>query len=519
MAGKILGIEIRSRLTRVVELDAKKGNPKIYGHCCFDTPEGTIVDGDLVYSQDFAELLKENLKKNHITSRKAVFVVNSSRIAVREVQIPFVKQKRIRGMILANASEYFPVDISQYELGIRMMDTIEEEGKKKYHLALLAMPRDIVETHQKLAAAAGLTFMGMDYEGNSMVRAALYEKGEELCAYVNIDEDSAMVVVCENQKVKLQRTVKYGVAEAMEQLREQGLGEEGTFLDTLVYANKQNCLDSEITESLEPLIGSIERILTYFTSQNNNRSLEQVYVLGIGAKICGLPGLLETELGYPVRTVTELGEKVSLSPGKKESFSVVEYVTCISGATQPIFQGEFLEQKAVQNKGEGEANEPKGIRTACISCGVMVAAAVVLAAYPLVQGMLLQDRRAQLEQQIAAYGSIQLQYDSCEQAKAELKELQQLLRSTDHHTERLVTFIEELEKKMPAEINTLTLSASPDGISMTVRVSSKTAAARVLSELRTFNSIYVEPTASELTDTVEELGQHTVEMIVTCNYQ
>lgn len=517
MAGKILGIEIRSRLTRVVELDVKKGCPKIYGYCCFDTPEGTIEDGDLVYSQSFADLLRENLKKNHIISRKAVFIVNSGRIAVREVQIPFVKQKRIRSMILANASEYFPVDISQYEIGIRMLDTIEEGEKKQYRLNLLAMPQDIMKAHQKLAEAAGLTFVGMDYEGSSMVQAALKEKSEQLCAYVNIDEDSAMVVVCENQKVRLQRTVKYGVAEVLDRLRERESGAQETLLDTLVYASRQDCLDSEITEALEPLIGNIERILAYFTSQNNNRSLEQVYVSGIGAKICGLSKLMEAELGYPVGTMASLGEKVSLSLSKQEDFSTVAYVTCIGGALHPVFQGEFFETKAAQEK--GEADPKKGIRTAAICCVVMVTAALALTAIPLVQGRLLQKRKAELEQQIAAYGSIQLQYDSCEQAKAELTELQQLLASTERRTEQLVAFIEELEQKMPAEINTLTLSAAPDGITMTVRVGSKAAAAKVLAELRTFHSIYVEPSATEVSDTVEELGQHTVEMIVTCNYQ
>lgn len=517
MAGKILGIEIRSRLTRVVELDAKKDSPKIYGYCCFETPEGTIEDGDLVYSQSFAELLKENLKKNHIITRKAVFIVNSGRIAVREVKIPFVKQKRIRGMILANASEYFPVDISQYELGIRMLDTIEEGDKKQYRLNLLAMPKDIMTTHQKLAAAAGLNFVGIDYEGSSMVQAALHEKSEALCAYVNIDEDSAMVVVCEDQKVKLQRTVKYGVAEAMERLREREEGARGTFLETLVYANKQDCLDSEIIEALEPLIGNIERILTYFTSQNNNRSLEQVYVLGIGARIRGFSKLLEAQLGYPVRTMTSLGEKISLSLSKKEDFSTVEYVTCIRGAMQPIFQGELLEVRSAQNK--GEEDEPKGIRTAVICCVVMVVAAIALTAYPLVQGRMLQTKKAELERQIAAYEPIRLEYESCEQAKAKLQELQNLLASTHHQAEQLVAFIGELEQKMPAEINTLTLSAAPDGITMNVRVGSKTAAAKVLAELRTFTSIYVEPSTSEVSDTVEELGQHTVEMIVSCTYR
>ena len=45
MANRVLGIEIGENLTRVVEIDYKAKNPKIYNMFGFPTPPGMINDG------------------------------------------------------------------------------------------------------------------------------------------------------------------------------------------------------------------------------------------------------------------------------------------------------------------------------------------------------------------------------------------------------------------------------------------------------------------------------------------
>ncbi len=44
MANRVLGIEIGENLTRVVEIDYKAKNPKIYNMFGFPTPPGMIND-------------------------------------------------------------------------------------------------------------------------------------------------------------------------------------------------------------------------------------------------------------------------------------------------------------------------------------------------------------------------------------------------------------------------------------------------------------------------------------------
>lgn len=58
-------------------------------------------------------------------------MAGSSRIASREVRIPFVKKNRIQSIIQENATDYFPIDISGYVLSYSMIDIESKEARDR----------------------------------------------------------------------------------------------------------------------------------------------------------------------------------------------------------------------------------------------------------------------------------------------------------------------------------------------------------------------------------------------------
>ncbi len=95
MAAKAISIEIGYSLTRVCEVDYKTKSHKIYKSFAIPTNEGMINDGVLTVSPAFVENLKNALSVNRMKAKQVVFTITSSRIASREVVIPFVKENRI----------------------------------------------------------------------------------------------------------------------------------------------------------------------------------------------------------------------------------------------------------------------------------------------------------------------------------------------------------------------------------------------------------------------------------------
>ena len=131
MAGKVLSIEVGYSFTKVCELDYKTKKPKIYNSFVLPTPEGTLADGMITVDDGFVALFKNKLAEKGIKTKAAVFTVSSSKIASREVKIPYCKENRIGDLVRANLADYFPIDVSQYMVAHSVLE-VEGVAKEAY---------------------------------------------------------------------------------------------------------------------------------------------------------------------------------------------------------------------------------------------------------------------------------------------------------------------------------------------------------------------------------------------------
>ena len=104
MAGKVLSIEIGYLFTRVCEVDYKSKTPKVYKRFTVPTLQGVMNDGTIEPDSHYMEGLRSGLREFGIKSKQVVFTLASTKIATREVVVPYVKENRIGTMVKANAS-------------------------------------------------------------------------------------------------------------------------------------------------------------------------------------------------------------------------------------------------------------------------------------------------------------------------------------------------------------------------------------------------------------------------------
>lgn len=216
MANRVLCIEIGNRMTHVVETDFKVKEPKIYKSFSFQTPDNLFKEETLADVLPFKERLDAGLEEHKIKTRKAVFVLASSRIASRDVVIPHVKENRIRTLLYANSAEYFPVDLEKYQLSYRLLDEVEEEGEQKYKLMVLAVPNEMIDAYKSLAKVCLLTLVDLDYIGNAATQLLEKNIKNDLYAAVRLEEDTTMITIVRENKIELQRTFPYGIADVIQ---------------------------------------------------------------------------------------------------------------------------------------------------------------------------------------------------------------------------------------------------------------------------------------------------------------
>ena len=520
MANRVLCIEIGNRMTHVVETDFKVKEPKIYKSFSFQTPDNLFKEETLADVLPFKERLDAGLEEHKIKTRKAVFVLASSRIASRDVVIPHVKENRIRTLLYANSAEYFPVDLEKYQLSYRLLDEVEEEGEQKYKLMVLAVPNEMIDAYKSLAKVCLLTLVDLDYIGNAATQLLEKNIKNDLYAAVRLEEDTTMITIVRENKIELQRTFPYGIADVVQAVQKSGhFGEEIDFYETLEKMRKENVLSLEeeeiqedITEGFRAITGNVSRVMNFYSSNHAGAEMENIVLYGTGADICGMEQYLSDELSIPV-SGESLREALPQEKGNTGDYYPLMYLTCVGAAVNPMkFRLEDEKEVAEKKKEHKQIHiEPKNFFGIC----VVVSLVLLLAVVPYYGYLKMGVHKLQKERSEKQY--LADEYKEYNQAKTEYEKIENLYQETTTTSEGIGDFIDELEKNMPSDILVRSITSNSESVTMDIRVSSKREAAKVVDELSGFESIS-DVQVESLEETKSETNQSYVDFMVVCTY-
>lgn len=521
---KILSIEIGVDVTHVLEMDYRVKNPKVYRSFSFQTPVGVIGEAGVRKSEEFRTALHKLLDANKIKTRKTLFVVNSGKIASREVLIPMIKENRIKDFLNTNSADFFPVDLSRYQLVYRNEGVVQQDTVKKRKLYVFAVPGDLVQSYEELADFCSLELTALDYVGNSIFQMMHKAVGNNICCSVKLDNNVTMITIINQGMVVLQRTVFYGFEEVEKVVVDSGLFPKEQYPAAMDILQQTDCLDAnqaapedavnamraEAVEALRPMIGNIRRVLDYYQSRNNGAEVKECFLIGNGAYIKGLDRLMSMELNLPVH----LQEKDVLN-GFRTSGGRLDamYEACYGAAIQPLdfVFGSAQTAKIIEEKKKRELLAAKLIGLLCVAC------AVILLALSGVQRIALSHELNTLNKQKDELKYIQDIYNAYVDTKSQYDDVTKMNGKTETVSDALADAIEEMEEKFPSGVKVTSLTSNGEGISMDIEVSTKEEAAKILQNLATFDA-FRSVTTNGITESTDENGKITVTFSVMCTY-
>lgn len=574
MAEKVLSIEMGNALTKVIETEIGTKSPRVYNSFVVTTPEGMLKDGIVDADDEFVNTFLRMLTVKRIKTRKAVFTISSSKIATREARIPYCKEGKIKDLVRANLSDYFPIDGSQYMfshsvIGVeyeskdddnKIEDKAEESkqpltkkeqveaelasgtakvsGKNAkrgkaigYKLLLLAAPRQLIQSYDKLAQSIGLQIVSIDYNGNSIYQAAKDECRDGVQLIVKVDEKATLLMVLEDGATTLNRTIPYGVDEAI-----KGLMKTDIFGDTKDYEKAVNvaraknvlmpsfdecdpddskeefAVRSELTLTLRSLAGGIIRVIDYYNANHNQRPVEKMLITGLGADFTGLDVLLTSEIGLKIRDITRVAGMDIDRIFRGSTYS--EFVGCIGAVLAPIdFYPESAEEETRgKEKGVDAMMVAWLIFAACIVVGV---ALVVLAILPYKDAEEKNKKyKDTIEKLQPAYDKF-LEYKELENDVAYVESLD---KATINRNEDFVEFLEALENNMPQTFMVNGISATSGSVTVDATVGSKEEVAAAIYSMKQIDGfVSVETTSvSELQN--DDTGETSYGFIAELRY-
>ena len=542
MNNRVLSIEIGNSFTKICEIDYKVKKPKVYKVLTVETPEGVVVDGMLQPTQEYADHLVNALGTNGIRTKKVIFTISSTRVASREVQIPNVKANKIEALVKTNANDYFPVDLTQYEIGHYLAGGLTEEGKLR--VMALAVPKALLDSYYQLAQMCGWEVECFDYSSNSLYQILRDEKSEKVTMMIKIDENSTIVTVLSAGKVLLQRTVAYGVQDAIETMIASGAYAVNDPMSAVERFQKKTCLNrvlhqgdkvweenagrwededagnvevtaarQKITASLEPLIVGVSRVIDFYDSRNGDTPIERTYVTGLGGSFSGMSKLFTNCLERKVHTLSDMEDKIGMSKAIR-STRPAAYISCLGAVLAPVGLIDKSQQKAKGMTVVSGTNYTF-VSVAVLVLGVILSIAMAVTSLTRYFGTVAEN--VALQARVEELQPAQAVYNDYLATAAQYDKYQYLYEYTENPNENLVEFINELEQILPSSFWTNSFSSDQEGISMSVTVTGKEAAARTILNIRNMQSIE-DVQISNITDTQNELGESAVTFSITGTY-
>ena len=515
---KVLTIDITNESITIVEVTpSNKKQSTIHNAIIFETPEDAYEDGVIRDKERIAEAIKSQLSANGITNKNAIFVLTSTKIVNREVLVPFVKENKIKGIINANSSEYFPVNIEDYTVSHSVLETVtDEENNKQLRVLAVAAPTSMVRSYYEVAALAGLKVVALDYIGNAMLQLIKTQTSENMTTMViQLGSESTVLNIVKGDILLLQRTVPYGTNVVVNEVMD-AKGVDATTAMTLLQNERLITVDFDdnaITGSFRYLINNIGRVMDFFASKNPDKPIDDVFLTGDGALIKGIDGLFKVQLNVSTRVMDSLfnikfDPKIDL-----KIYNPVYLMVPIGAAFAPM--GFTISEGGASGKKEGQMD------TTPLVVAFLILAVLVAGGLTAVSFVLKNQAQTELDdvnKKIASIQDIETIVKDYENAESVYVDAMSMYSYTKNLNENVVTFITALEEKMPKGTDITAFESDSTGVSISGTAAEYDDIAGLAISLKEIDCIDNSFIGSITENVDEDTGKITYDFTVTCIY-
>ena len=515
---KVLTIDITNESITITEVTAsEKKTSTVHNAIIFETPEDAYEDGFIRDKERIAEAIKSQLAANGITNKNAIFVLTSTKIVNREVLVPFVKENKIKGIINANSSEYFPVNIEDYTVSHSVLETVtDEENNKQLRVLAVAAPTSMVRSYYEVAALAGLKVVALDYIGNAMLQLIKTQTSENMTTMViQLGSESTVLNIVKGDILLLQRTVPYGTNVVVNEVMD-AKGVDATTAMTLLQNERLITVDFDdnaITGSFRYLINNIGRVMDFFASKNPDKPIDDVFLTGDGALIKGIDGLFKVQLNVSTRGMDSLfnikfDPKIDL-----KIYNPVYLMVPIGAAFAPM--GFTISEGGASGKKEGQMD------TTPLVVAFLILAVLVAGGLTAVSFVLKNQAQTELDdvnKKIASIQDIETIVKDYENAESVYVDAMSMYSYTKNLNENVVTFITALEEKMPKGTDITAFESDSTGVSISGTAAEYDDIAGLAISLKEIDCIDNSFIGSITENVDEDTGKITYDFTVTCIY-
>ncbi len=328
----LLSIDVGQRITKIaLGRVVKPTQIEVRRAISFLTPGGSMEKGRVLDPGDLSAQIRHFVEGEKPSC--VICTIENAEIITREIILPTASDTEMENMLQFEVQQYMPVDLENYIIQSKRLDSFQDGGASKTRFLSTAVPKDLAHSYFDLMQKANLKPDVLDIQSNSIDKLITCEitatsncaiPSDATVAIVDFGYSHINVVLIENGRYQFNRYIDQGSEsidrtlisvfdyseEEIEQRKRDAID-----LNTSLSATPEPSEDSERTALREVNIvkniidnwaDEFERVFKYYTSRNSQKDVKKIFIHGGVTQVKGFDAYLSKIMGIPVEQIQKM---------------------------------------------------------------------------------------------------------------------------------------------------------------------------------------------------------------------
>ena len=335
----IIGIDIGSSHIKMVKM---KKNNRIGKWVIGSIPTGVINQGRIEAADTLVETINKLRKANRFSGGRCALSISGNEVVVRELVLPVMGEDQIMENIKHEITNFLPLGHDEYSIDYKILDYIKlnESEPETIRIMVAAMPKRLVQSYVETLKRAKFKVAYIDVQSNiasKLSRWAMHSPGnreKKDIAIIDFGSHTTNITILKNGNYFMHKVINNGgeyITSIISDKLNVDFGQaEEIKNDYDFFNNKDNIASQHIVNHFEYFVLDIERVLEFFRNQNSHKNVDQIYIMGGGSLLKGLPTYLEKRLDIKVFPLSEVLE---MFRSERNQVQYIAYLFNAIGAT------------------------------------------------------------------------------------------------------------------------------------------------------------------------------------------
>ncbi|MFC1890244.1 type IV pilus biogenesis protein PilM [Thermodesulfobacteriota bacterium] len=303
---ELFGLDIGSSSVKLVELQKTGSGYQLVNFGLVSLSQEAIIDGALMDSQAVIDAIKALLGETRTRTKNVATSVSGHSVIIKKISVPLMTDEDLEESIQWEAEQYIPFNISDVNLDFQVLRRPEGEGSQM-DVLLVAVKQEMIDDYVSVITDVSSFSIQNMYELNYSVVE------DEVVAILNIGANIMNINVIKNGATIFTRDVSMGGNLFNEEIQKQ-LNMSYGDSESLKLGGQisQEVNASEVAEIIsstsQVLITEAERSLEFFSAASGDEKMHKIALCGGCAKLAGLAGSIEDQIGIPVEIANPFKE-------------------------------------------------------------------------------------------------------------------------------------------------------------------------------------------------------------------